>query len=51
MKCSDKLKFNLSFYPIKSVIEDFYLTNTLSKNSVFLTQKSQENCKNNKKYI
>jgi len=51
IKSLNKVKFKLSFYPIKSVIEDFYLTNTLSKNSVFLTQKSQENCKNNKKYI
>ena len=44
-------KFKFSYYPIKSMVEDFYITNTLSKNSIFLTQRSQENRKNFNKYI
>lgn len=55
----NSLKFNLIFknykknnyktiinnYPIKSVVEDFFLTNILTKNSEFLVKRSKENRK------
>jgi len=33
----------INFYPIKSVIEDFFLTNIITKNSEFLLKRSKEN--------
>lgn len=51
IKMRNKVSSTIMFYPIKSVIEDFYLTNVLCKNSLFLTQKAQENYKNFKKYL